>query len=55
MDIATIIGIIIGLAALIGGFLWEGGEVGGLMQLTAALIVFGGTFAAVMISFPCAD
>ncbi|WP_055106012.1 flagellar motor protein [Paenibacillus ihumii] len=52
MDIATIIGIIIGLAALIGGFLWEGGEVGGLMQLTAALIVFGGTFAAVMISFP---
>ncbi|MNJ25278.1 flagellar motor protein [Paenibacillus bouchesdurhonensis] len=52
MDIATIIGIIIGLAALIGGFLWDGGEIGGLMQLTAALIVFGGTFAAVMISFP---
>lgn len=52
MDIATIIGIIIGLAALVGGFLWEGGEVAGLMQLTAALIVFGGTFAAVMISFP---
>ncbi|GIO41984.1 flagellar motor protein [Paenibacillus apis] len=54
MDISTIIGIIIGLAALIGGFIWEGGELGGLMQWAAALIVFGGTFAAVMISFPLA-
>lgn len=54
MDISTIIGIIIGLAALIGGFVWEGGELGGLMQWAAALIVFGGTFAAVMISFPLA-
>lgn len=52
MDIATLLGIIIGLAALIGGFLWEGGELGGLMQLTSALIVFGGTIAAVLISFP---
>lgn len=54
MDITTVIGIIIGLAALIGGFIWEGGELGGLMQWAAALIVFGGTFAAVMISFPLA-
>lgn len=54
MDLSTIIGIIVGLAALIGGFLWEGGELGGLMQWAAALIVFGGTFAAVMISFPLA-
>ncbi|MEK4513022.1 flagellar motor protein [Paenibacillus sp. FSL K6-2524] len=52
MDISTILGLIIGLVALIGGFLWDGGEVGGLMQITAALIVFGGTIAAVMISFP---
>ncbi|MGG6312851.1 flagellar motor protein [Paenibacillus macerans] len=54
MDIATLLGIIIGLAALIGGFLWEGGELAGLMQITAALIVFGGTLAAVLISFPVA-
>lgn len=52
MDITTVIGIIIGLAALIGGFVWEGGEIAGLMQLAAALIVFGGTIAAVIISFP---
>lgn len=54
MDIATIIGIILGLAALIGGFVWEGGEVAGLMQMAAAVIVFGGTIAAVMISYPLA-
>lgn len=54
MDITTIIGLIIGLVALVGGFLLEGGQVGGLLQLTAALIVFGGTLAAVLISFPLA-
>ncbi|OWR27547.1 motility protein A [Saccharibacillus sp. O23] len=52
MDITTIIGIIAGFAALIGGFLWEGGQAGGLLQGAAALIVFGGTAAAVVISFP---
>lgn len=52
MDITTIIGIIVGFAALIGGFLLEGGQVGGLLQGAAALIVFGGTAAAVAISFP---
>ncbi len=52
MDITTIIGIIAGFAALIGGFLWEGGQAGGLLQGAAALIVFGGTAAAVAISFP---
>ncbi|GGG01185.1 motility protein A [Paenibacillus albidus] len=52
MDITAIIGLLAGLAALIGGFLWEGGNISGLLQLNAALIVFGGTIAAVMISFP---
>lgn len=52
MDITAVIGILAGLAALIGGFLWEGGHVSGLLQGAAALIVFGGTFAAVMIGFP---
>ncbi|GGN93007.1 flagellar motor protein [Saccharibacillus kuerlensis] len=52
MDITTVIGIIAGFAALIGGFLWEGGEASGLLQGAAALIVFGGTAAAVVVSFP---
>jgi chemotaxis protein MotA len=51
MDFITILGILFGLAAVVGGFIWEGGHMGGLFQVTAALIVFGGTAAAVMVSF----
>lgn len=51
MDIATLIGLLIGLGGLIGGFLWEGGTIGMLMVKTAAVIVFGGTFGAVILSF----
>ncbi|WP_340026083.1 flagellar motor protein [Paenibacillus sp. FSL K6-1096] len=52
MDITTIIGLLAGLAAMVGGFLWEGGSLSGLLQPNAALIVFGGTLAAVLVSFP---
>ncbi|AIQ20849.1 flagellar motor protein MotA [Paenibacillus sp. FSL H7-0357] len=52
MDITAIIGLLAGLAAMIGGFFWEGGNLSGLLQPNAALIVFGGTLAAVLISFP---
>lgn len=52
MDIATLIGLIAGAVAIIGGFLWEGGQITGLFQITAALIVFGGTIAAILISYP---
>lgn len=52
MDITIIVGIILGLTALIGGFLLEGGHAAGLLVWTAILIVFGGTFAAVVASFP---
>ncbi|MGV2787451.1 motility protein A, partial [Clostridium perfringens] len=31
MDITIIFGILAGLAALIGGFLWEGGHLSGLL------------------------
>ncbi|MFC5700813.1 flagellar motor protein [Cohnella faecalis] len=52
LDKTSSLGILAGLAAIIGGFLWEGGHIGGLFEITAVLIVFGGTFAAVAISFP---
>jgi len=51
MDIATLIGLLIGLGGLVGGFLWEGGHVTMLLVKTAAVIVFGGTFGAVILSF----
>lgn len=52
MDLATLIGLILGFAGLIGGFLLEGGHAGMLLVDTAAMIVFGGTFGATIVSFP---
>lgn len=52
MDIATIIGIILGFGAIIGGQMLEGGHVSALIQPTAAIIVLGGTFGAAFVSFP---
>lgn len=50
MDFATIFGLILGLSAILLGNILEGGHTSSLMQLTAALIVFGGTFGAVFVS-----
>jgi chemotaxis protein MotA len=55
MDIATILGMIIGLASVVGGQVLEGGHVSQIMQGTAALIVFGGTLGAALVSFPTQD
>ncbi|MBN2428083.1 MAG: flagellar motor protein [Deltaproteobacteria bacterium] len=52
MDIATIIGLVLGFGAIIGGQILEGGHVQALLQPTAALIVLGGTFGATLVSFP---
>lgn len=52
MDLTTIIGLIVGIASLIVGFVLEGGVLGALIEGTAALIVFGGTIGAIIISFP---
>src|SRR5262249_52030321 len=40
---------------VVGGQWLEGGRLESVLQLTAALIVFGGTLGAVMVSFPLAD
>lgn len=55
MDKATLIGLVLGLGAVIGGQVLEGGKVGSIIQLTAFVIVFGGTFGAVFISYPFQD
>ncbi|MEN6392085.1 MAG: flagellar motor protein [Syntrophomonas sp.] len=51
MDLTSIIGIVLGLASLLAAFAIEGGSMGSLLVLTAAMIVFGGTFGATAISF----
>ncbi|MDF2925456.1 MAG: flagellar motor protein [Paenibacillaceae bacterium] len=52
MDITTIIGLIIGFAGLIGGYMMDGGHIDALVIPSALLIVFGGTIGAVIVSFP---
>lgn len=52
MDIATIIGLVMGFGAIFGGALLEGLHIGALIQPTAAIIVLGGTFGAAFVSFP---
>lgn len=49
MDYVSIIGIALALAAILGGQVLEGGHIGSLLQATAFLIVFGGTFGATML------
>lgn len=49
MDIISIIGLLVGLTAILLGQLLEGGHIGSLMQFTAFLIVVGGTMGAVML------
>lgn len=49
MDIISIIGIILGLSAILVGQALEGGHLGSLLQFTAFMIVIGGTVGAVML------
>lgn len=55
MDITSVGGIIFAIAAILVGQRLEGGHVGSILQLTAAMIVFGGTFGAVAVAFPKKD
>ena len=50
-DIISIAGIVVALTAIIGGQVLEGGHVGSLIQLTAFVIVIGGTLGACMLQF----
>ncbi|HET6464972.1 MAG TPA: flagellar motor protein [Nitrospiria bacterium] len=52
MDFFTILGVVFGLLALLGGQIIEGGNVHSLLQFTAMMIVLGGTFGAVMVQYP---
>lgn len=52
MDLSSIIGILLGIAAIVGGNFLEGSGLTSILQPTAALIVFGGTLGAVLLSYP---
>lgn len=55
MDLIALLGLLIGIGAVIAGNIAEGGTTAHLIQAAAAIIVFGGTFGAVILSFPFKD
>ncbi len=52
MDILSLLGVILGIAALIGGNFMEGGSWQSLINGPAAIIVIGGTLGAAMLQTP---
>jgi chemotaxis protein MotA len=51
-DLATLGGLAVALAGILGGLVLERGKVIDIAQLTAAIIVLGGTLGAVMVTTP---
>ena len=54
MDKISVLGLVLGIVAIVGGQVLEGGHVGSLSQPTALLIVLGGTMGAVILQSPYA-
>jgi chemotaxis protein MotA len=52
LDMATCGGLVLAVAAIVGGLLLEGGSIKDISQVTAAFIVLGGTVGAVMVTTP---
>ena len=55
VDVAILIGAVVGIGLVLGGHGLEGGNMRSLLQGAAAVIVFGGTLGAVLLSFPLRD
>lgn len=55
MDIFAILGTVVGIGFILWAQAIEGGNIAQLLQVTAAMIVFGGTAGAVIGSFPPSD
>src|ERR1051325_3179565 len=51
-DLASFAGLAVALAGIMGGLLLEKGSIQDIAQGTAALIVMGGTFGAVLVTNP---
>ncbi len=52
LDLATVGGLVLSIGGIMTGMTLEGGSIREILQPTAALIVFGGTLGAVMITTP---
>lgn len=52
LDLATLAGLLLAAAGILGGLLLEGGRTADVLQYTAAMIVVAGTAGAVMVTTP---
>ena len=55
MDKASVLGLIIGGLAIIGAYMLESGSILSIIQLSAALVVIGGSVGATLINFSLSD
>lgn len=51
MDLATLVGIIIGVGSLLASLLLEGGHLSSLVNIPALVLIVGGSLGATMVSF----
>lgn len=51
-DVASIAGLLLAAAGVLGGLLLEGGSIRDIAQYTAAIVVIGGTVGATMLNVP---
>jgi chemotaxis protein MotA len=52
VDKSSVGGVVLAVCGILLGLILEGGNLGQVLQPTAAMIVFGGTIGAVMLQFP---
>ena len=51
-DVATLLGLLLAAGSILGGLMIEGGKLTDVAQVTALMIVLGGTIGAVMVTTP---
>lgn len=52
MDILSIVGVVVGIGAVLLGVMLDGGDISSLVNVPALVIVFGGTVGATLLQFP---
>ena len=53
-DLGSIGGVLLAVGGILGGLILDGGKVNDVKQITAAMVVFGGTIGAVLLTTPLA-
>ena len=52
LDLASLVGLVVAVGGILTGLIMEGGKIQDVKQVTAAIIVLGGTLGAVMVTTP---